>query len=82
MACRPGSWFGWPTSPRLEELRDEWIEATDLAAQKRIAAEIQLQAWQDVPYVPLGQIVQKTAFRRNVTGVLSGFAKFYDVEKT
>jgi peptide/nickel transport system substrate-binding protein len=75
------AWFGWPTSPRLEELRDQWIEATDLASQKRIAEEIQLQAWQDVPYVPLGQIVQKTAFRRNVTGVLSGFAKFYNVEK-
>jgi non-heme chloroperoxidase len=40
-----------------------------------------LRRWRDVPYVPLGQIVQKTAFRRNVTGVLDGFAKFYNVEK-
>jgi peptide/nickel transport system substrate-binding protein len=75
------AWFGWPASPELERLRDAWIDAPDIAAQKRIAEEIQLQVWRDVPYVPLGQIVQKTAFRRNITGVLDGFAKFYNVEK-
>jgi peptide/nickel transport system substrate-binding protein len=47
----------------------------------KIVIAHQLQVWRDVPYVPLGQIVQKTAFRRNVTGVLDGFAKFYNVEK-
>jgi peptide/nickel transport system substrate-binding protein len=75
------AWFGWPTSDELERLRDAWIEAPDLAAQREVAEKIQLQVWRDVPYVPLGQIVQKTAFRRNVTGVLDGFAKFYNVEK-
>jgi peptide/nickel transport system substrate-binding protein len=25
------AWFGWPTIPRLEELRDAWFEASDLA---------------------------------------------------
>ena len=76
------AWFGWPTSPELEHLRDAWIDAPSFAAQRRIAEEIQLQVWRDVPFVPLGQIVQKTAFRRNVTGVLDGFAKFYNVEKS
>jgi peptide/nickel transport system substrate-binding protein len=47
----------------------------------KIVIAHQLQVWRDVPFVPLGQIVQKTAFRRNVTGVLDGFAKFYNVEK-
>ena len=42
---------------------------------------MQFQAWQDVPYVPLGQIVQKTA-SRTVTGVPDGFAKFYNVAKS
>ena len=75
------AWFGWPSSARLEQLRTDWIDAPDAPAQRRIAEELQRQLWQDVPYVPLGQIVQKTALRRNITGVLDGFAKFYNVDK-
>ena len=76
------AWFGWPTSPELERLRDAWIDAPDVLAQKQIAEDIQRQVWRDVPFVPLGQIVQKTAFRRSITGVLDGFAKFYNVDKS
>ncbi len=47
--------LGWPTSPRIEELRDAWFKAPDLAAQKTICAQLQLQAFEDVPYIPLGQ---------------------------
>ena len=35
------AWFGWPTSPRIEALRDQWFDAPDPAAQTRIAAEPQ-----------------------------------------
>ena len=28
---------GWPTSPKIEELRDAWFKAPDLAAQKALA---------------------------------------------
>jgi peptide/nickel transport system substrate-binding protein len=35
------AWAGWPTMPRLEELREAWFEAPDLEAERRIAAEIQ-----------------------------------------
>ena len=49
------AWFGWPKAPKLEALRDQWFDAPDLDAQKRIAREIQLQAFEDVPYIPLGQ---------------------------
>ncbi|MBV8427716.1 MAG: ABC transporter substrate-binding protein [Hyphomicrobiales bacterium] len=76
------AWFGWPTSPELERLRDAWIDAPDVLAQKQLAEDIQRQVWRDAPFVPLGQIVQKTAFRRSITGVLDGFAKFYNVDKS
>ena len=76
-----GAWFGWPTSPQLEALRMAWIEAPDDTAKRALEQRIQLQAWQEVPYVPLGQIVQKTALRRGITGVRNGFAKFYNVDK-
>ncbi|HYZ64517.1 MAG TPA: ABC transporter substrate-binding protein [Acetobacteraceae bacterium] len=75
-------WFGWPTAPRLEELRDAWFEAPDLAGQQRIARELQLQLWQEVTYVPLGQFFQPTAYRKTITGVLKGgFPLFYNVRR-
>ena len=33
-------WFGWPTSPRIEALRDAWFDAPDLAAQRQICEQI------------------------------------------
>jgi peptide/nickel transport system substrate-binding protein len=76
------SFFGWPTSPRLEELRFAWFDAPDLATQKEICRQMQMQAWVDVPYVPLGQYLQATAFRADLTGMLSGFPKFYNIRRT
>jgi len=73
---------GWPTSPQLEALRDNWLVATDLAEQKRIAEQIQLQALIDIPYIPLGQILASTAYRRDLTGILSGFALFWNVRRS
>jgi len=72
---------GWPDSPRLEAMRDEWLFAGDVMAQKRIAADIQTQAFVDVPYIPLGQILPTWVYQRNVTDVLSGYALFWNVRK-
>jgi peptide/nickel transport system substrate-binding protein len=36
-----------------------------------------------VPFIPLGQFLQPTAYRRSVTGVLKGgFALFYNVRRS
>ena len=72
---------GWPTSETLESLRNDWLFAPDQQARKAIAARIQQQAFIDVPFIPLGQILQPTAFRRNVTDVLSGYALFWNLKK-
>ena len=72
---------GWPDSPKLEALRDDWLAAGDLADQKRIAADIQRQAFIDVPYIPLGQILPTWTYQRNVTDVLTGYALFWNVRK-
>jgi peptide/nickel transport system substrate-binding protein len=66
------AWAGWPTIPRLEELRDAWFEAPDLAAEKRIAEEMQRVVWQEVPFLPLGQVLPRMAYRRSLTGVVKG----------
>jgi peptide/nickel transport system substrate-binding protein len=73
---------GWPTSAKIEELRDAWFKAPDLAAQQTLARELQLQAFQDVPYIPLGQYFQPTAFQSNLTGVLSGNPVFWNIRRT
>lgn len=73
---------GWPTSEKLESLRNDWLFATDLNDRKRIAARIQQQAFIDVPYIPLGQILPPTVYRRSVTDVLTGYALFWNLRKT
>ena len=70
---------GWPSSPVLETLRAEWFAAPDLTAQQAIAAKMQLQAFQDVPYVPLGQQLTWTAFHKRVGGLLKGSPVFWNV---
>ena len=66
------SLFGWPDMPRVEELRSAWIDATDPDEQKRLCREIQLQAFRDVPYIPLGAFFFASAYRNDLTGILKG----------
>lgn len=76
--------IGWPESQRLESLREAWFDAPDLAAQQRIAADMQRQMFEDVPYIPLGQFFQPLAHRRNLTGVMQpgGIPVFWNVRRT
>ena len=75
------AWFGWPTMPRLEELRTAWFDAPDLAARQRIARDIQAEAMREAPYLPLGQYFQATAYRRGISGMLKGIPVFWNIQK-
>ena len=72
---------GWANMPRMEELRDSWFRAPDEAAQQAICRDMQLEAMREVPYYPLGQYLQPTAYRSSITGVLDGFATFWNVRR-
>jgi peptide/nickel transport system substrate-binding protein len=73
---------GWPESPRIEELRRAWLDAADLAEERRIAAELQMQVWRDVPFIPMGEYWQTTAYRNGLTGIIPGcFTVFYNVRR-
>jgi peptide/nickel transport system substrate-binding protein len=76
------AWFGWPTDPELERLRDAWFGAPDLATQKKIAAAIQMQAFDDVPYYPLGLYYRVSAYRSNLSGILQGIPVFWNIRRT
>ena len=72
---------GWPTSARLEELRAQWMQAPDLAAQKKIAQEMHLPAFQHVPYIPLGKYLVPTAYQSTLSGIIAGNPVFWNVKR-
>ena len=77
------AWFGWPTDDNIEALIDAWFKAPDLVAQKQLAADIQVEAYtNNVPYVPTGQFVAPTAYRKSLEGIIIAPVVFlWNVEK-
>ena len=72
---------GWPNLPKLEAIRDEWLAAPDLAAQKAIAVRFQEQALADVPYLPVGSYEQPVAYRADLTDVPKGLVLFTGIRR-
>src|SRR6266851_373157 len=71
---------GWASSPKIEELRAAWLDTADLEQQKKICEEMQKQLWQDVPFIPLGEYWQASAYRKRLVDIIPGcFATFYGV---
>jgi peptide/nickel transport system substrate-binding protein len=75
-------WFGWASSPKREALREAWFAAPDQAAEKIIARDLQSLVWEEAPFVPLGLLRPPMAYRRSLTGVLTGGpALFWNVRR-
>lgn len=66
------AWPGWPSDPAVEEQVEAWIMATDAEAQAAAMRRLQELAWESVPFAPTGLFRLRTAFRREITGVLQG----------
>jgi len=63
-------------------LRALRLKAVTFDQRKKIAAEIQERAFETVPYVPTGQWLTKTVYRKDVKGIITGPAFFmWNVEK-
>jgi peptide/nickel transport system substrate-binding protein len=76
------SWFGWPTDPEMEKLRDAWFDAPDAATQKDLVDAMQKHGWESVPFIPTAQFIIPTAYRKNVSGILiSPIAFLWNVDK-
>lgn len=75
------AWFGWPDIPRIEELRDAWFEAPDLAARQSIAREIQVVAMRELPFIPVGAYRSQTAVRRDLADRVRGMAIFWGIRR-
>jgi len=72
---------GWPSIPRIEELRTAWLDAPDLAAQRAVCREMQEVALREGCFYPLGQFLQPTAYRANLGGIPDGFPVFWNVRR-
>jgi len=78
-----GAWFGWPDDPKMEGLRDAWLDAPDRAAQKKLCEDIQSYAMEQVPIIPTGQWFYPTATRANITDMVrSGNPLHWNIKKT
>ena len=65
-------WFGWWRSERAETLTQEWLAAREPAEQTRVAHALGRLALEEVSTVPVGQFTVRTAFRRDLTGMVPG----------
>ena len=72
---------GWPDIPRMEQLRDAWLGAADQATQLGIAREMQALAFQEIPYIPLGQMISATAHRSDLVGMVPNQVAFWNVRR-
>jgi peptide/nickel transport system substrate-binding protein len=79
-----GGWFGWAEDAKIEELRDKFARAASPDEQKKVAADIQKQAYEQVIYIPLGQYLAPSGWRKSLSGVLDGPATpvFWNVDKS
>ena len=71
------AWFGWPTDPEIEALRQAFARETNPAAQKQLASQVQEKAMDTVTYIPIGQYLQYRAIRENVSGFLSAPVPYF-----
>ncbi len=82
-AIRSGTaaWFGWPEMPKMEALRDSWLDAPDLATQKSIGLDMQKLLFVEAPYVPLGYYAGPTIYRNSIKDIRDGFPQMYGVKR-
>ncbi|HXH84043.1 MAG TPA: ABC transporter substrate-binding protein [Candidatus Tectomicrobia bacterium] len=77
-----GGWFGWPSDPQIEDMRDQFARESDPAKQKKIAEAIQRRAYEIGAYLPLGEYTGAIAFRDHLTGILDGPVPYlWNIEK-
>lgn len=78
----PNAWFGWPVAPKLEAIREQWLHSANAAEQKKLAADMQAQAYVDAPCMPLGLYYQPVAYRSTLTDMQKGLILFTGVKRT
>jgi peptide/nickel transport system substrate-binding protein len=70
-------WFGWYNDGAMEALTRRFVEAPTEAERDATVLEIHRRAFEMVPCVPLGTFQIRTAYRANLTGVISATGPYF-----
>jgi peptide/nickel transport system substrate-binding protein len=77
------AWFGWPEDAKLEQLREQWLDETDPAAQLKLCEQIQARCLDLVTIIPVGQYLPPAAWTKKISAPLKGLCPvFWGVAKT
>jgi peptide/nickel transport system substrate-binding protein len=82
-ACDKGL-FGWPCDEQIEKLRNAYAFAQTDAEKKKIAADLQARALEQVVYVPFGQWTTPYAYRADrIEGIVpnTGLVVLWNISK-
>ena len=64
----PTGWFGWYQDEEIEKHSRAWLLGQDQAERDAAADAFQRRAFDNVPYVPVGQFQIRTALRKSLVG--------------
>ena len=70
-------WFGWFSDEKIEQLTNQFLTAKDQAAQLKLTDEIQQEAFQQAPTIPLGLFYIRSAYSSTLTHMLQSQAPFF-----
>ena len=81
----PGSHLplhGNKPNPKMEALTEQWFDAPDLPAQKAICEDMQRLAFEEPPFIPVGQYFVPQAHRDTVSDIVRApVTAFWNVKK-
>lgn len=76
------AWFGWPSVPKIEELRAKFSVTADPVELKQLAMQIHKEVIDEGVVVPMGQFVIPAGYSTKLTGVLDApVALFWNIKK-
>jgi peptide/nickel transport system substrate-binding protein len=71
------AWPGWPTDPKMEELRATFAAAGSLDGQKTTAADVQKRAIEIGTSINMGTFFVPVGYRTNVKGMIKSPVQFF-----
>jgi len=73
----PTAWFGWYKDETMEVLTRRFVEAPTAEERDATVLEIHKRAFEMVPCIPLGTFQIRTAYRKNLTGVIEATGPYF-----
>jgi peptide/nickel transport system substrate-binding protein len=73
----PSGWFGWYSDDKIEALSQAWLLAQTAAERDAAADAFQARTFEMIPFIPLGQFQIRTAYRKNLTGLIEATGAYF-----